>query len=59
MHLNSQMAYADFGSREMIKTLFLKEVGAMLRSVLGASIVQALEYIVGRSIVLFSNLKAY
>jgi hypothetical protein len=59
MQLNSQMAYADFGSREMIKTLFLKEVGAMLRSVLGASIVQALEYIVGRSIVPFSNLKAY
>jgi hypothetical protein len=58
VHLDSQMTYEDFGSQERIKTVFVEEVGAMLRNLLGASIVQALEHIVGQS-TLFLNREAH
>ncbi|KAH7400429.1 methyltransferase [Cadophora sp. MPI-SDFR-AT-0126] len=45
-HLDSKMAYTDFANSEMIKNVFLKEVSTMLQSVLEATTVQALEYII-------------
>jgi hypothetical protein len=49
MHLDSQMTYEDFDNQEKIKSVFIREAGEMLRNVLGASIVQPIEHIVGQS----------